>query len=101
MPNPRGNEQTLKKFKPKWKSGETQTIRVPVVLADSILSYAHQLDEGLVTSDQLAQVKSDQLAQVITWLEEVERTSRNNFSKKKKELVRQSIKELKAMSQVN
>ncbi len=44
MSNPKGNEASLKKFKPKWQSGETRTIRVPIILADQILIYAHKLD---------------------------------------------------------
>jgi hypothetical protein len=30
---------------PKWKHGETKTIRVPVALADEILDYAKSLDK--------------------------------------------------------
>jgi hypothetical protein len=30
--------------KPKWKSGKTRTIRVPVAIANAVLDYAHQLD---------------------------------------------------------
>lgn len=33
-------------IKPKWKSGATQTIRVPQVLAKQLLDYAHRLDRG-------------------------------------------------------
>lgn len=32
--------------KPKWKSGETTTIRVPVALADRIIGIARKLDDG-------------------------------------------------------
>lgn len=32
-------------LKPKWKSGKTQTIRVPVAITDQLLGVAHQLDE--------------------------------------------------------
>ena len=34
------------KFKSKWNNGKTRTIRVPVTLADQVLDYAHQLDDG-------------------------------------------------------
>jgi hypothetical protein len=44
MSNPKGNEASLKKFKPKWQSGETRTIRVPIILVDQILIYARKLD---------------------------------------------------------
>lgn len=33
-------------LKPKWKSGKTQTIRVPVAIADQLVEVAHKLDEG-------------------------------------------------------
>jgi hypothetical protein len=33
-------------LKPKWKSGATRTIRVPVTLADQLLELAHKLDQG-------------------------------------------------------
>jgi hypothetical protein len=32
--------------KPKWKSGKTRTIRVPVAIANAVLDYAHQLDSA-------------------------------------------------------
>jgi hypothetical protein len=46
MANPKGNVDTLKPYQAKWNSGTTRTIRVPVVLADQVLEYAHKLDEG-------------------------------------------------------
>ena len=33
-------------LKPKWKSGQTRTIRVPKVLAQQLLDIAHHLDDG-------------------------------------------------------
>ena len=33
-------------LKPKWKSGHTRTIRVPVAMASQLLEIAHRLDEG-------------------------------------------------------
>lgn len=101
MPNPKGNVQTLTKYRPKWKSGETRTIRVPVILADQILGYAHQLDEGAIAPNQSSQVDLNHLSQVIAWLEDVEQTPRNNFSREKKGLVRKAIEQLKSLSQVN
>lgn len=94
MPNPKGNVQTLTKYRPKWKSGETRTIRVPVVLVGQILDYAHRLDEGAIAPSQLSQIELNHLSQVINWLEDVERTPRNNFSRQKKELIRQAIEKL-------
>lgn len=101
MPNYKGNEATLTKYSPKWKSGETRTIRVPSVLAEQILSYAHQIDEGVTVSDQSMNLNIKSLIQVIQWLEEVEKTPRNNFSKQKRELVQRAILTLKSLSQVN
>lgn len=95
MPNYKGNEATLTKYKPKWRSGNTQTIRVPIALADQILDYAHQLDEGMI------RINTNSLVTVISLLEAVEQTPRNNFSREKKALVRQAIEQLKSLSQVN
>lgn len=36
----------LTPYKPSWNAGATKTIRVPIALADSILEYAHKLDDG-------------------------------------------------------
>jgi hypothetical protein len=44
MSNPKGNANTLKPYKPKWKSGATHTIRVPIALTDELLVIAKKLD---------------------------------------------------------
>ena len=44
MANPKGNPQNLKSYKPKWKSGKTQTIRVPIAIADLVLEAAQEID---------------------------------------------------------
>ena len=44
--------QNSTSFSPAWNHGKTQTIRVPVVLAQQILEYAYAIDSGLVM-DQL------------------------------------------------
>lgn len=36
----------------KWISGETRTIRVPVILADKLLQIARLLDSGTIKFDQ-------------------------------------------------
>ena len=46
MPNPKGNPQNLKSYKPKWKSGKTQTIRVPIAIAPLVLEAAREIDEN-------------------------------------------------------
>lgn len=46
MSNPKGNLSTLKPYQPKWNTGETRTIRVPVALSDELLAIARRLDAG-------------------------------------------------------
>lgn len=46
MSNPNPRLENLTSFKPKWKSGKTRTIRVPVAIAKRVLEVAHQIDEG-------------------------------------------------------
>jgi hypothetical protein len=46
MSNPKGNEDSLTKFKPKWNKGTTQPIRVPAAIAIEVLNYARKLDEA-------------------------------------------------------
>ena len=55
MANIKGNIESLKPYENKWRSGKTQTIRVPIVLAEQILIAAHKLDtdETLVTEDEI------------------------------------------------
>ena len=54
MANPKGNPQNLKSYKPKWKSGKTQTIRVPIAIAPLVLEAARELDKN--KSQSLTQV---------------------------------------------
>ena len=61
MANPKGNLETLKPYQAKWNSGTTRTIRVPVVLADQVLKYAHKLDDG----EALTQVNDDSLVKML------------------------------------
>ena len=56
MANPKGNPQNLKSYKPKWKSGKTQTIRVPVAIAPLVLEAAREIDEN---GNSLLQVIED------------------------------------------
>ena len=46
MANPKGNPQNLKSYKPKWKSGKTQTIRIPTAIAPLVLEAAREIDEN-------------------------------------------------------
>ena len=90
MANPKGNLDTLKPYQAKWNSGTTRTIRVPVVLADQVLEYAHKLDSG----ESLTQVNEvitlfasrathETVTQVIQLLEESLKFPSNNASKTK------------------
>lgn len=112
MSNPKGNEATLRKFKPKWYSGTTQTIRVPIMIADQILEYAHKLDESVSqvnavsNSSDFDAVKSQQnnthetLTQVIHLLEVISISDR--FTKRLRERLRaEAVAPLKALIQVN
>jgi predicted RNase H-like nuclease (RuvC/YqgF family) len=61
MANPKGNEASLRdsRFKAVWQSGSTRTIRVPVVLAETVLEYAHRLDDGIEPRDTMNKLVSD------------------------------------------
>lgn len=59
---PRGNLATLKHYKPKWKSGATQTIRVPIALTERLLDIARQLDgEDYIHLSQVNRVSSPEI----------------------------------------
>ncbi|NET10556.1 MAG: hypothetical protein F6K09_10300 [Merismopedia sp. SIO2A8] len=45
---PRGGKRPGAGGKPTWKHGKTRTIRVPIALADEILAFARNLDEGCI-----------------------------------------------------
>ena len=45
MPNFNPNLDNLKSYKPKWLSGKTQTIRVPIAIAEKVLKIAHEIDK--------------------------------------------------------
>lgn len=46
MANYKGNEASLVKYKPKWRSGKTRTIRVPIAIADRVLEVAKAIDNS-------------------------------------------------------
>ncbi len=57
---PRGGRRSTT-WKPTWKHGKTRTIRVPIVLAESILNLARILDEGKeVSEDSLVTGKREE-----------------------------------------
>lgn len=91
MPNPRGNEASLKKYQPKWKSGATHTIRVPIALTDAILEYARQLDDSNTIQSATDQ-GLNHMSQVIELLIEVhDHAPRNSFGKEWRSKVAQAI----------
>lgn len=94
MPNPRGNIATLKHYQPKWQSGATHVIRIPIALTDRVMDYAHRLDQG----EEIPEKSSDEsLLQVIQKLETVLDTPRNNFSRERKGVLKSAIDELKSL----
>jgi len=100
MANPKGNLATLKSYTPKWNSGKTRTIRVPVLLANRLLEIARQLDND---SNSLSQVKDEQiLIEAITVLTELhDSTPRNNFSKERRARVKEIRDKLQSLVTVN
>lgn len=98
MPNKRGHVETLTPFKTKWKNHPTQTIRVPVALAEEALAFARRLDEG---ESQGQELDNEALTQVIEILRELVDTPRNNFNATKKRRLTQAIKKLEALTQVD
>lgn len=70
MANPKGNPQTLKPYKPKWRSGKTQTIRVPIAIVEKVEEASRLIDEGetLVTEKEAKEslVKQNELLNSVT-----------------------------------
>lgn len=67
MTNPKGNIDTLKPYKSKWKSGATQTIRVPISLTKELIDIAKRLDndepifesKSINVSSEIEQILND------------------------------------------
>ena len=53
---PRGGYREGAGSKPKWKHGKTKVIRVPEVLADRVLEYARQLDQGKLEQQEIKKI---------------------------------------------
>jgi len=64
MANPKGNPETLKSYKPKWRSGKTRTIRVPIALADETLEYARKRDRGENLSTDTSDIDKDAIINI-------------------------------------
>jgi len=56
---PRADGSLAHLIQPKWKLGQTKTIRVPVALADQLLEIAHRLDEGTDLSQDIEKIKTE------------------------------------------
>lgn len=95
MGNPKGTPENLTSYSPKWQSGRTQVVRVPVVLTEQILNYARLLDSQIEQPGKT--IDKDSLLQVIHNLEQLLETPRNNFSKERRELLRTSVDKLKSL----
>lgn len=66
MANPKGNVDSLRPYRPQWRSGKTQVIRVPIALANQLLEIAHQIDMGeLPTKPEGNRVELTQIERVI------------------------------------
>ena len=95
MSNPRGNLATLKPYVPKWKSGQTRTIRVPIALADRVLEFARTID-----GSELIQEKSLVSELVAELIDLHENTPRNNFSMERKAKLKTVIERLRSLDTV-
>jgi hypothetical protein len=65
MSNPKGNPSTLKSYKPKWQSGPTQVIRIPIALADKLLEVAQKLDNNEPVSTDVSIEIEDAIKDVL------------------------------------
>lgn len=90
--NPDSLKNLKPRYAPKWKHGTTRTIRVPVALADQILDYAHNLDNGIVSEKESIDTTDlrQSLLEIITKIDNKEKGYKNNGSG-------QLIKDLKAL----
>ena len=53
---PRGGYREGSGSKPAWRQGKTKVIRVPEILADQIIEYARELDEGKLKNKDVKQI---------------------------------------------
>ena len=96
MANPKGNEVSLVKYKPKWQSGKTQTIRVPMAIANLVLEGAREIDTN--GNQSLLEVINSQ-KEYITNLSNKLSTLEQELSEKN-EAISNRVIQLKTVSQV-
>lgn len=84
MANPKGNPETLKSFKPKWRSGKTRTIRVPIAILDSVIKDAQELDiNGNIPLSQVIQELKQENKYLVELLAEKSSISNTDTSERK------------------
>ena len=65
MANPKGNPQNLQSYKPKWQSGKTRTIRVPIAIAPLVLEAAREIDNnGNVSLSQVIEDRNKLISEL-------------------------------------
>ncbi|MDJ0633612.1 MAG: hypothetical protein QNJ34_10530 [Xenococcaceae cyanobacterium MO_188.B29] len=96
MANLKGNEASLVKYKPKWQSGKTQTIRVPMAIANLVLEGAREIDTN--GNQSLLEVINSQ-KEYITNLSNKLSTLEQELSEKN-EAISNRVIQLKTVSQV-
>ncbi|NEP35075.1 MULTISPECIES: hypothetical protein [unclassified Moorena] len=66
---PRGGYRENSGRKPKWNLGQTKAVRIPVVIADTILEVAKRLDDG--ESIESVIIPKSETTQLSQWTEEI------------------------------
>ena len=89
---------------PSWKLGRTRAIRVPIILADALLSLARQIDNGEVSLADAFPTKSDeQVPDVLVVQSEDEKDTQDEQTQKQPALgiTRAEAEATYAKSQLN
>ena len=98
MANHNPDISNLKSYKPKWISGKTQTIRVPIAIAEKVLEVAHRIDNQKFsdTSDIInnqAQISKSELIETANKILNQKKSARISLEKFLQEILKdKSIK---------
>lgn len=46
-------------YKPKWKTGQTKTVRIPVAISETIMAIAHIIDRNPQLADQILKIAQE------------------------------------------